>query len=124
MGAMQRTKGATAERTLVNLFKEHGFNDAMRNHAQTAVGGFDIIGVGDFAIECKNHKKLNINGWWQQTTAQATEGLIPTLIYHIPNTSRWLVQIPISVINETYPKDMVMTVDFEDFIYIAREVIA
>ena len=124
MGAMQRTKGATAERSVINKLKEHGFTNAQRNLLQAAKSGFDIIGVGNFAIEVKNHKKLNINAWWKQTTAQATDGLIPTLIYHIPNTSRWLVQMPLSVINETYPKDMVMTVDFEDFIYIAREVIA
>ncbi len=121
---MQRTKGATAERSVANKLEEHGFTNAQRNLMQTANGGYDIVGLEPFAIEVKNHKKLNINAWWKQTTAQATDGLIPTLIYHIPNTSRWLVQMPVSVINDTYPSDMVMTVDFEDFIYIAREVIA
>lgn len=70
MGANAHVKGGTGERTIVNKLKEHGFNDAMRNHAQTAIGGYDIIGVEPFAIEVKNHKKLSINTWWKQTTYQ------------------------------------------------------
>ena len=120
---MQRTKGATYERTIVNKLKEHGFTGAERNLMQTAKGGFDIVGVEPFAIEVKNHKKLNINAWWKQTTAQATDGLIPVLIYHIPNTSKSMVQIPLSAVNETLDSNRTVTMDFEDFIYIAREVI-
>ena len=124
MGAMQRTKGATYERTVINMLKEHGFHDAKRNLMQTAEGGYDIIGVEPFAIEVKNHKKLNINTWWKQTTAQATGDLIPVLIYHIPNTSKSMVQLPLSAVNPTLSKERTVTVDFEDFIYIAREVTA
>ena len=123
MGAMQRTKGATGERTVINMLKEHGFTDAKRNLMQTAEGGFDIVGVGNLAIEVKNHKKLNINAWWKQTTAQATGDLIPVLIYHIPNTSKWLCKMPMSAVNGTLSSDRTVTMDFEDFIYIAREVI-
>lgn len=123
MGAMQRTKGATGERTIVNMLKEHGFTNAMRNHSQTAVGGFDIVGVEPFAIEVKNHKTLSINTWWRQTTAQAKDGLIPVLIYHIPNTSRWLVQVPMCAVNQELCNVRTVTMDFEDFIYIAREML-
>ena len=121
---MQRTKGATYERDIANKFKEHGFHDAKRNLMQTAEGGYDIIGVEPFAIEVKNHKKLNINAWWKQTVAQATGDLIPVLIYHIPNTSKSMVKIPLSAVNETLDSNRTVTVSFEDFIYIAREVIA
>lgn len=120
---MQRTKGATGERTIVNMLKEHGFPDAMRNHAQTAIGGYDIIGVEPFAIEVKKHKKLSINTWWKQTTEQAKDGDIPVLIYHLANTSRWLVQIPMSAVNHELCSERVVTMDFEDFIYIAREMV-
>lgn len=119
---MQRTKGATGERTVVNLLKENGFNAAMRNHSQVAIGGHDIL-LPPFAIEVKNHKKLNINTWWKQTTDQATDGLVPTLIYHIPNTSKWLVKIPMSAVNSELCSERTVTMDFEDFIYIARELI-
>ena len=124
MGAMQRTKGATGERTVIGMLKEHGFTDAKRNLMQTAEGGFDIVGVGNLAIEVKNHKKLNINTWWKQTMAQATDDFIPVLIYHIPNTSKWLCKMPMSAINIDLSSDRTVTVDFEDFVYIAREVIA
>ena len=120
---MQRTKGATYERTVINMLKEHGFHDAKRNLMQTAEGGYDIIGVEPFAIETKNHKKININACWRQTVAQATGDLIPVLIYHIPNTSKSMVQLPLSAVNETLDSNRTVTVSFEDFIYIAREVI-
>jgi hypothetical protein len=123
MGAMQRTKGATGERTVINMLKEHGFTDAKRNLMQTAEGGYDIIGLEPFAIEIKKHKKLNINAAWKQTTTQATDDLIPVLIYHIPNTSKWLCKMPMSAVNETLSSDRTVTMNFEDFIYIAREVI-
>ena len=123
MGAMQRTKGATGERIVINMLKEHGFTDAKRNLMQTAEGGYDIIGLEPFAIEIKKHKKLNINAAWKQTTTQATGDLIPVLIYHIPNTSKWLCKLPMSAVNETLSSDRTVTIDFEDFIYIAREVI-
>jgi Holliday junction resolvase-like predicted endonuclease len=125
MGAMQRTKGATGERTVINMFKEHGFDDVKRNLMQTAEGGFDLVGksVELFAIEVKKHKKLNINSAWKQTTAQATHDLIPVLIYHIPHTSRWLVQMPLSAVNPTLSKERTVTMDFEDFIYVAREIV-
>ena len=120
---MQRTKGATYERTIVNKFKEHGFTGAERNLMQTAKGGYDIVGVGNLGIECKDHKKLNINAWWQQTLSQCKDDEIPVLIYHIPNTSKSMVQMPLSAVNETLDSNRTVTMDFEDFIYIAREVI-
>jgi len=120
---MQRTKGATGERTIVNMLKENGFSDAMRNHSQTAIGGFDIVGVEPFAIEVKNHKKLSINTWWKQTTAQAKDGLIPVLIYHIPNTSKWMVQVPMSTVNPTLSNERTVTMSFDDFMYVAREIV-
>ena len=123
MGAMQRRKGATFERTMVNMLKEEGFHDAMRNHAQTAIGGYDIVGVDPFAIEVKNHKKLSINTWWVQTLAQTPKGFIPTLIYKIPNTSKIMVQMPLSAVNQELSSDRTVTMSFDDFIYVAREVI-
>lgn len=120
---MQRTKGATGERTVINMFKENGFTNAKRNLMQTAEGGFDIVGVGKFAIEVKNHKKLSIDSWWKQTIAQAKDGLIPVLIYHIPNTSKWLVQMPLSAVNQELSSDRTVTMSFDDFVYVAREIV-
>ncbi|SFV90172.1 hypothetical protein MNB_SV-4-1288 [hydrothermal vent metagenome] len=124
MGAMQRNKGRRAEQLIVNRLKEHGFDRAARNLSQTRDSGYDITGLEPFAIEIKDHKKLNVSQWWQQTTDNAAGDLIPCLIYHIPNTSRWMVQLPMSVINSELCSNRTVTVDFEDFIYVAREIVA
>ena len=124
MGAMQRNKGRRAEQTVVNMLKAEGFDAAKRNLMQTGNGGYDITGLEPLAIEVKDHKKLNLSQWWQQTTANATGDLIPVLIYHIPNTSRWMVQIPMHMVNQALCKERTVTVGFDDFIYIAREMVA
>ena len=126
MGAMQRNKGRRAEQIIVNRLKEHGFDRAARNLSQTRDSGYDITGLEPFAIEIKDHKKINLSQWWQQTTDNAAAGdhLIPCLIYHIPNTSRWSVQIPMSVLNAELCSSRTVTVDFEDFVYVARELVA
>lgn len=124
MGAMQRNKGRRAEQTVVNMLKAEGFDAAKRNLMQTGNGGYDITGLEPLAIEVKDHKKLNLFQWWQQTTTNATGDLIPVLIYHIPNTSRWMVQIPMHMVNQALCKERTVTVGFDDFIYIAREMVA
>ena len=90
---------------------------------QTARGGYDITGLEPLAIEVKDHKKPNIPQWWRQTTDNAHGDLIPVLIYHIPHTSRWECKIPMSMVNADLSGDRTVTVDFEDFIYLAREIV-
>ena len=124
MGAMQRNKGGRGERTIVNKLKEHGFDGAKRNLMQTGYGGYDVTGLEPLAIEVKDHKALSVNTWWRQTTENAPGDLIPCLIYHIPNTSRWLVKVPMCTINPDLCSQRTVTMEFEDFVYIAREVIA
>jgi len=121
---MQRNKGRRAEQFIINRLKEHGFTAAKRNLMQTGNGGYDITGLEPLAIEVKDHKKPNLSQWWQQTTENAAGDLIPILVYHIPNTSRWAVQLPMSMINPMLCSSRVVTVDFEDFIYLARETVA
>lgn len=121
MGAMQRNKGRRAEQIVVNMFKEHGFTNAQRNLSQTRDSGYDISGLEPLAIEIKDHKTLSINTWWKQTTDNALGNLIPVLIYHIPNTSKWLVKVPMRAVNQELCSVRTVTMDFEDFIYVARE---
>jgi len=123
MGAMQHNKGRRAEQTVVNMLKAEGFAAAKRNLMQTGNGGYDITGLEPLAIEVKDHKKLNLSQWWQQTTTNATGDLLPVLIYHIPNTSHWMVQMPMSMVNPALCNERTVTVGFEDFIYIAREIV-
>ncbi|MCF6207208.1 MAG: hypothetical protein L3J47_10005 [Sulfurovum sp.] len=124
MGAMQRNKGSRAERIVVNMLKDAGFDNAARNLSQTRDSGYDITGLEPLAIEVKDHKTPNLSQWWQQTTQNAHGNLIPCLIWHIPNTSRWSVRLPMSTLNSRLSSERVVTMDFEDFIYIAREMVA
>ena len=48
-----RDKGATFEREVCSLIREHLGVEAKRNLMQTAEGGFDVLGVPGWAIECK-----------------------------------------------------------------------
>jgi hypothetical protein len=43
-----------------------------RNQNQTAVGGCDLTGTFDLAIEVKRQEQLAINSWWAQCCASAT----------------------------------------------------
>ena len=124
MGAIQRTKGRRAEQVIVNLLKAEGFIGAKRNLMQTGHGGYDITGLEPLAIEVKDHKRLSIPQWWEQTVANASDGLIPVLIYHIPHTSRWNVQIPITLINPELESTQTATVSFEAFVCLAREALS
>jgi hypothetical protein len=123
VGAMQRNKGGRGERTIVNKLKEHGFDNAKRNLMQTGYRGYDVTGLEPLAIEVKDHKTLSIDTWWKQTTENAPGDLIPCLIYHIPNTSRWSVILPMNTLNAELCSQRTVTMCFEDFIYIAREII-
>lgn len=123
MGVMQRNKGKRAEQLIVNLFKEHGFTDAKRNLSQTRDSGYDITGLEPLAIEIKDHRQLCINQWWKQTTDNAVGELIPVLIYHRHGTSKWLVKVPMSTVNRELSSCRTVTMDFEDFIYVAREIL-
>ena len=52
-----------------------------RNTLQSDRGGYDIVGLEDFAIEVKRVEKLNIKKWWEQTLRQTRPGQIPVLFY-------------------------------------------
>lgn len=121
MGAMQRNKGRRSEQTIVNMLKDAGFDSAARNLSQTRDSGYDITGLEPLAIEIKNHKTLAVNGWWNQTVDNAIGDLVPVLIYHLPNTSKWLAKIPMSLVNSELDQYRTVTMDFEDFVYVLRE---
>ena len=119
MGTMQRTKGASFERDIVNALKDAGFA-AQRNYDQAAMGGFDIIvECLDVAIECKRAAKPLIGKWWAQTLSQAGSKT-PILIYKIDFKPTRAV-IPLSMINSIYNCTRTAEVDFETLIFLLRE---
>ena len=64
MSAMQRRKGASHEREVVNILKASGHACA-RNLDQVRDGGGDIP-FGDWLIECKRRATIAIYPWWDQ----------------------------------------------------------
>ena len=78
-----RSKGHKFEREVVNLIKDHLGVDAKRNLMQTAEGGFDVLGVPGWAIECKRYavaKPADIKRFWLQACEQGEPGEQPVLI--------------------------------------------
>lgn len=99
-----RDKGANGERELATILNGI-ITDALtaagmplpskpivqRNQNQTAVGGKDLVGTYDIAIEVKRQEQLSINTWWKQCVASAeTRGERPVLIYR-QNRMKWSV---------------------------------
>jgi hypothetical protein len=82
-------KGKAIERELARLLRDHLNIEVTRNwQQQAAIGGHDLSGVPDYAIECKGAKSYD-NAWWEQTQRQAVfAGLKPALIYRITGTGR------------------------------------
>jgi len=73
-----RAKGKSAERELIGHLKEllppEMTSELTRNLDQTRDGGYDILGLGDWALEVKRYAEVmpaDLNRFWEQTTAQA-----------------------------------------------------
>ena len=78
MSKMQRTKGASFERDIVNVLKEHGY-EAGRNLTQTRDGGGDID-LPRWLLECKRYAKIAVYVWLKQAIKAARPGQIPVVI--------------------------------------------
>src|SRR5262245_62810646 len=98
MGAMQKNKGAGAEREFAAILQKevddflpngHGVL-FKRNLEQTREGGFDILGLPWLALEIKRQETLSIGAWWQQCLTQA-DGRVPVLAYR-QNNKPWRVR--------------------------------
>lgn len=73
MGKSQRTKGATYEREVAQVFSEALGRDFKRNIGQARDGGNDLD-VGPLVVECKRRKTLGtVYGWLDQAFKAAVE---------------------------------------------------
>lgn len=109
MSAMQRRKGAEAEREAVRFFHTHGFPGARRTlagdgHQPGDIDGIQIPAEGpdntaiwaDACIEIKAQATYNIPEWLRQTSEQAAEDQTPVLIVKprgVANAAAWWVII-------------------------------
>jgi Holliday junction resolvase len=82
MSAMQRSKGARAEREVFALLSKELGSCVRRNVDQARAGGADCIEVPGWAIEVKRHETGFREAWWEQTLRQAEEAeACPALAY-------------------------------------------
>lgn len=121
MSAMQRRKGASAERELVRLLCEHLDSSVTRNLSQSRDGGHDLLGVGPFALECKRQEKLSLVSWWRQACDQAAQaGLIPALAYR-QSKQPWKFVLPLAaLIREPVDCQATAVLDLDGFIVAVR----
>lgn len=81
MGAMQRRKGASAERELAALLTD-SLGITVKRKLGAARDGGDDIQVARYRIEAKNHARLAIPQWLRQAEASCTEpGDVPIVAF-------------------------------------------
>lgn len=109
-GLSSLRKGKQNEREVKNLlqaavdsvavdYPELTAPSLQRNTLQSAIGGYDIVGIDWLALEVKAHATLNVNSWWKQTVQQAGPGQLPVLAYKITRRGWWVVtemQLPVA----------------------------
>jgi len=81
----QRAKGTAFERAVANYLVETGtFPNCERTGSAHYERG-DLVGTGDYLIECKNHKKMALAEWIDQAreASERTFG-IPVVIHKRP----------------------------------------
>lgn len=93
-------KGKNGEREVVKLlqpivdrvYSSLGMEvpNLLRNQMQSAVGGYDIVGLDWLALEVKRQETLNLNAWWKQVNKAAREGQEPVVIFR-QNHKKWRV---------------------------------
>ena len=96
MGAMQRRKGAVAERELAALLRERGLK-AQRTAPLQAAGGVndaDVIGVEGFHLECKRVEVVSIDKWCAQAELAAKPTDVPCVVWR-RSRQPWRVALPL-----------------------------
>lgn len=103
-GKSSQDKGKRGEREIVKLLqpivdKVYAEYPVMgdppkllRNTLQSAIGGFDILGLEWMAPEVKFCETPSPGRWWKQTIAQAGEGQEPVLFYRKTHVA-WKVRM-------------------------------
>lgn len=71
-----KARGTAFETAVVNYLREHGYPDAERRALHGKHDRGDLIGV-PWAVECKNHSRLDLAGWVAQARAEAVNAGAP-----------------------------------------------
>lgn len=85
MGARSRRKGARGEREFVALAREAGFYRAERSAPMQAATGdahhADLDHVGRLWVECKRHRRVNVQAAMRDLLAVERPGLTRVLLH-------------------------------------------
>lgn len=104
-----RDKGKRAEREIVQLYKDLGFE--ARRTAPLQAAGFadaaDVSGIAGLHIEVKRQESLNIWKALEQAERDAPDGVMPTVHFR-RNRSGWYVALRMEDFVALIPKDGVV----------------
>jgi hypothetical protein len=97
MSAVERRKGAAAEREVIGIIREAGWPDARRTHdGRAQVGRGDVAGgPPGVHIEVKRHERLSVPAALAQVRRDADPGDLPVLV-HRPSRSAWMATLPLA----------------------------
>ena len=96
MSAFQRTKGAAAEREIIQLLREHGWPNAERtSNGRIQLARGDIAhGPEGVHLEIKRHERLNVPLAFDQVRRDASPLDVPVLV-HRPSRHDWMATLPL-----------------------------
>ena len=101
MSAMQRSKGARAEREVFALLSKELGSCVRRNVDQARAGGADCIEVPGWAIEVKRHESGFRAQWWEQALAQAEAADCSPALAYRASRQPWRVRVLLVDVVET-----------------------
>lgn len=96
-GRSAQTKGRRAEIELAGYLQSKGYTEAKAGTALNYGKEPDVKGIDGLHIECKRHEKLQINKWYEQSTADAErmkDGK-PVVIYR-QNRKHWMIVLSLA----------------------------
>lgn len=97
MSAVERRKGAAAEREVITIIRDAGWPDARRTHDGRAQAGRGDVAGGPVGVhwEVKRVERLSVPGALAQVRRDADPGDLPVLV-HRPSRSDWMATLPLA----------------------------
>jgi hypothetical protein len=122
MSAMQRRKGAVAERELFGILSDMLGTCVRRNVDQARNGGADGLDVPGWAIECKRVESGFREAWWVQAVNQSVDtDRKPALVYRA-SRQPWRVRMFLHDCNPgVYCSHAWVEMNLETFAFVVRE---
>lgn len=108
MGSKSRNKGASGERELIHEVEQWTGVRLERNLSQAFGGGHDLIGLDEWAIECKRYASISNAdkaAFWRQAVDQARRVDKTPAVCFRQDRDQWRVLVP-------YPTDIYNIDDF------------